>query len=269
MASINCPSCNASLSPAEITEGWCESCGKKIPGFVTKGFPQAVSTSPPQERLPISDPNSHQDEDLALLLEGALAESVSNKPIETTPPTIGQENQSQGQGKHHPDLGRSSGWGYVQFGLGLMGTAGIVLVVGVLTVFLPGHELDMGLWLLLLMIGAGLMYLVGAFLCLAVPVEPGHRPHPASLDQRLRDRDNLRSLAIGFVVCLFIWLILGLILWSASHPTPSSTSVFDLDKIEAMEKKKERGRYTIIILLSLVGFVWGLLFFLFLRGVAK
>ncbi len=32
MASLRCPSCNAAASLAELAAGWCDSCGKKIPG---------------------------------------------------------------------------------------------------------------------------------------------------------------------------------------------------------------------------------------------
>jgi hypothetical protein len=31
MAGLTCPNCNAVVSSPEITSGWCDSCGKKIP----------------------------------------------------------------------------------------------------------------------------------------------------------------------------------------------------------------------------------------------
>jgi hypothetical protein len=34
MSSVICPNCNATLPSQEIAEGWCESCGKKIPVWV-------------------------------------------------------------------------------------------------------------------------------------------------------------------------------------------------------------------------------------------
>ncbi|OAI49369.1 hypothetical protein AYO44_06460 [Planctomycetaceae bacterium SCGC AG-212-F19] len=34
MALVTCPSCNTPLPPAELAEGWCESCGKKIPPYL-------------------------------------------------------------------------------------------------------------------------------------------------------------------------------------------------------------------------------------------
>lgn len=33
MSTVICPFCNASLPPQEVIEGWCETCGKKLPPF--------------------------------------------------------------------------------------------------------------------------------------------------------------------------------------------------------------------------------------------
>ncbi|HJZ57587.1 MAG TPA: hypothetical protein VKE74_21640 [Gemmataceae bacterium] len=30
-SSVNCPFCDARLAPEELAEGWCETCGKKLP----------------------------------------------------------------------------------------------------------------------------------------------------------------------------------------------------------------------------------------------
>src|SRR5437879_243282 len=31
MSSATCPNCNATLLPREVEDGWCDSCGKKLP----------------------------------------------------------------------------------------------------------------------------------------------------------------------------------------------------------------------------------------------
>ena len=37
MKSVTCPNCRAVLPPQEIADGWCESCGKRLPPFVLSG----------------------------------------------------------------------------------------------------------------------------------------------------------------------------------------------------------------------------------------
>lgn len=36
MKRVNCPNCGAAYARAELQEGWCESCGHKVPGFILK-----------------------------------------------------------------------------------------------------------------------------------------------------------------------------------------------------------------------------------------
>jgi hypothetical protein len=40
MSSAKCPNCAANLPASEIADGWCETCGKRLPGAV------AVATAP-------------------------------------------------------------------------------------------------------------------------------------------------------------------------------------------------------------------------------
>ena len=37
MTTIHCPTCNAALPQKELADGWCETCGKKIPPFLLSG----------------------------------------------------------------------------------------------------------------------------------------------------------------------------------------------------------------------------------------
>src|SRR5205823_2283041 len=39
MSVVACPSCDARLQPHEIAEGWCETCGKKIPAWALHEAP--------------------------------------------------------------------------------------------------------------------------------------------------------------------------------------------------------------------------------------
>jgi hypothetical protein len=39
MARLTCPNCNAALGPADLSAGWCDSCGKKIPGPLLASMP--------------------------------------------------------------------------------------------------------------------------------------------------------------------------------------------------------------------------------------
>src|SRR5947209_1953428 len=53
MTAVQCPSCEATLSQGELTDGWCETCGKKIPLWVAKqasGRDEVAPTEPPASR---------------------------------------------------------------------------------------------------------------------------------------------------------------------------------------------------------------------------
>lgn len=52
MSGAFCPHCNLVLSTRERSEGWCDSCGKKSPGFVTTSAPQRdkAPAAPPGRR---------------------------------------------------------------------------------------------------------------------------------------------------------------------------------------------------------------------------
>jgi hypothetical protein len=61
MGSRKCPACDALLQPQEITDGWCESCGKRLPAFVQAAAsagpqrqPEAIAAQP----APAPSPNS-------------------------------------------------------------------------------------------------------------------------------------------------------------------------------------------------------------------
>ncbi len=49
MTAIKCPVCNADLPNRELQEGWCGSCGKKVPMFV---YHQARMHGPKESALP-------------------------------------------------------------------------------------------------------------------------------------------------------------------------------------------------------------------------
>jgi hypothetical protein len=53
MSATFCPHCNLVLSMRERNEGWCDTCGKKLPAFTTSSEPQrdeAPAAQPTQRR---------------------------------------------------------------------------------------------------------------------------------------------------------------------------------------------------------------------------
>src|SRR5690242_1624911 len=44
MKEIHCPNCDIALSAASLADGWCESCGKKVPKFVLAEVPASTMT---------------------------------------------------------------------------------------------------------------------------------------------------------------------------------------------------------------------------------
>jgi hypothetical protein len=51
MPGVSCPHCHAGLSLAEVTEGWCESCGKQLPPSLQQAAPVLASRARRQEAL--------------------------------------------------------------------------------------------------------------------------------------------------------------------------------------------------------------------------
>lgn len=51
MTGVSCPHCHAALSPTELTDGWCESCGKRLPPFVLEQAIVWVLWARRQDRL--------------------------------------------------------------------------------------------------------------------------------------------------------------------------------------------------------------------------
>jgi len=49
MTAIKCPICDKELPSRELQEGWCGSCGKKVPNFV---YHQAHLSGPTETALP-------------------------------------------------------------------------------------------------------------------------------------------------------------------------------------------------------------------------
>lgn len=42
MTTATCPVCNASLPPQEVIDGWCETCGKKLPLYIRGAIPDSA-----------------------------------------------------------------------------------------------------------------------------------------------------------------------------------------------------------------------------------
>ncbi len=55
MTSTYCPACDCRLSSAELTEGWCENCGKKLPVSLAA---RAARKSPRSATAPKGEPTS-------------------------------------------------------------------------------------------------------------------------------------------------------------------------------------------------------------------
>jgi hypothetical protein len=60
MNEIACPFCQVHLPAADLAEGWCDNCGKKLPNFIRSeaaraGIRPARSTAAPAESLSASD----------------------------------------------------------------------------------------------------------------------------------------------------------------------------------------------------------------------
>jgi hypothetical protein len=62
MARLTCPNCNTALGPADLSAGWCDSCGKKIPGPLLAAAPSPRKAArelvvpealPPVRRQPV------------------------------------------------------------------------------------------------------------------------------------------------------------------------------------------------------------------------
>jgi hypothetical protein len=73
MARLTCPNCGAVLGPSDLTAGWCDSCGKKIPATVIAAAPaprKAAREVVVQEALP---PVRSQPLQMRGMLFGALA----------------------------------------------------------------------------------------------------------------------------------------------------------------------------------------------------
>src|SRR5262249_31802534 len=54
MAEVKCPTCDAVLPEKELVNGWCESCGKRIPDFV-RAQSGSVQRAPPGQPARRSD----------------------------------------------------------------------------------------------------------------------------------------------------------------------------------------------------------------------
>jgi hypothetical protein len=52
LADISCPSCNAVLPEHEVADGWCESCGKKIPAYILHSETGELSSRRPTAVAP-------------------------------------------------------------------------------------------------------------------------------------------------------------------------------------------------------------------------
>lgn len=52
MNEVQCPNCNTLLPPQEITEGWCESCGRQLPNYVREAARSRSPIPKPQDRQP-------------------------------------------------------------------------------------------------------------------------------------------------------------------------------------------------------------------------
>jgi hypothetical protein len=50
MSSAKCPNCDAKVSAAEMSDGWCETCGKRLPSSAASGGGRAVAAASPYGR---------------------------------------------------------------------------------------------------------------------------------------------------------------------------------------------------------------------------
>jgi hypothetical protein len=62
MARLTCPNCGTGLAPSDLSAGWCDSCGKKIPASLIAAAPSprkaarelvVPETLPPLRRAPV------------------------------------------------------------------------------------------------------------------------------------------------------------------------------------------------------------------------
>ncbi len=50
MQAVCCPTCDARLFPSELRDGWCDTCGKKVPaGLLRARRPERASSAPPAQ----------------------------------------------------------------------------------------------------------------------------------------------------------------------------------------------------------------------------